>query len=684
MKLGDVAISLVVLLVIMLIIVPLSPTLLDILLVLNITISVTILLTTLYVKEALDFSVFPPMLLLTTIFRLALNISSTRLILGNGGDAGNVVYTFGNFVIGSNLVVGVVIFLIIIVIQFMVITKGSERVSEVTARFTLDAMPGKQMSIDADLNTGVITEKEAQKRRDKIQQEADFYGAMDGASKFVKGDAIVSIIITFINIIGGLIIGFTSNTGMEVMDIIETYTLATVGDGLVSQIPALLISTATGIIVTRSASENNLGIDLKNQLSANPMVLMIVGGVLFVLALIPGLPKLPLFVFGILLIALGASLNNAAKQTTFKAPEVDDHLEKMAKEARKPENVVATLQVDLIEMEFGYSIIPLADARKGGDLLDRIVMIRRQCAQELGVIVPSVRLRDNIQIDADEYIVKIKGIEVARGSVKVNHYLAMNSSNSEVELKGTKTKDPAFGLPAIWIDDKEREKAELYGFTIVDPPSVIATHLTEIIKRYSYELMSRQQAQVLVDHLKETQEALVEDVIPKVVSLGDVQKVLANLLREGISIRDMGTIVEVLGDYGTLTHDPIILTEYVRQGLKRAITYKYAPDRKIRVITVAADLEKIIIDNLHQTEQGVALALDPKNIQMILRQLRPAIEKELSMGIQPVVLTSPQVRPHFKRLTEQMAPDLIVLSFAELEQTVEIRSDALVTAAAEN
>jgi flagellar biosynthesis protein FlhA len=353
----------------------------------------------------------------------------------------------------------------------------------------------------------------------------------------------------------------------------------------------------------------------------------------------------------------------------------------MAREARKPENVVSTLQVDPIEMEFGYSIIPLADAKRGGDLLDRIVMIRRQCAMELGVIVPSVRLRDNIQINAEEYIVKIKGVEVARGSVKIGYYMAMNSSNSDVEVQGIKTTDPAFGLPATWINEKEREKAELYGYTIVDPPSVIATHLTEIIKRYSYELMTRQHTQVLIDHLKETQPALVEDVIPKIVGLGDVQKVLSNLLREGISIRDMATIVETLGDYGSITHDPIILTEYVRQGLKRAITYKYAPDRKIRVITIAADMEQLIIDNLHQTEQGVMLSLDPKSIQDIFKQLRPVIEKELSFGIQPIILTSPQVRPHFKRLTEQLAPDLTVLSFAEIEQNVEIRSDGLVSLA---
>lgn len=676
MKFSDVAISIVVLVIILLIIIPLNPVLLDILLVVNITLSVTILLTTLYVKEALEFSVFPPMLLLVTIFRLALNISSTRLILGNGGDAGSVVETFGNFVIGGNLVVGVVIFLIITVIQFMVITKGSGRVAEVSARFTLDAMPGKQMSIDADLNTGVIDENEARERRNKIQQEADFYGSMDGASKFVKGDSVVGLIITVINIVGGLIMGFTTMDA-EIGEIIQIYTLATVGDGLVSQLPALLISTATGIIVTRAASENNLGADLKSQLSGNPLVLMITGGIMVALCLIPGLPKAPLIVIGALMFALGYTLSNAAKKP--QEIVVDDKLEKMAKEARKPENIVSLLQVDPIEMEFGYSIIPLADAKKGGDLLDRIVMIRRQCAMELGVIVPSVRLRDNIQIDADEYVVKIKGIEVARGSVMINHYLAMNSSNADVKLKGKETTDPAFGLPAIWIDDKEREKAELYGFTIVDPPSVIATHLTEIIKKYSYELMTRQQTQILVDHLKETQEALVEDVIPKIVGLGDLQKVLSNLLREGIPIKDMATIVEILGDYGSLTHDPIILTEYVRQGMKRAITNKYAPDKKLRVVTVSADLEQMMIENIHQSEQGVFMTLDPKTIQKILKNLRPVIEKQLSFGIQPVVLTSPQVRPHFKRLTEQLAPDLIVLSFSEIEQSVEIHSDGLVT-----
>ncbi|MCX7714806.1 MAG: flagellar biosynthesis protein FlhA [Clostridia bacterium] len=676
MKFSDIGIAVVVLLVVLLIIIPLNPTLLDILLVINITTSLMILLKTLYVHEPLDFSTFPPLLLLITIFRLSLNISSTRLILGNGGDAGHVIQTFGNFVIGSNLVVGVIIFLIIIVIQFLVITKGSERVSEVAARFTLDAMPGKQMSIDADLNTGVITEKEARERRMKIQQEADFYGSMDGASKFVKGDAIVSIVITIINIVGGIIIGVTSG-GMELSEVVSVYTLATVGDGLVSQLPALLISTATGIIVTRAASENHLGKDLRDQLVGQPIIMMITGGILVLLSLIPGLPKVPIIAIAALFGFMGYTLTNATKKV--REVTADEHLEKMAQETRKPENIVSLLQVDPIEMEFGYSIIPLADVAKGGDLLDRVVMIRRQCAIDLGVIVPSIRLRDNIQLESNEYVIKIKGIEVARGKVMPNHYLAMNSSNSDEEIKGIKTKDPAFGLPALWIDDKEREKAEMFGYTIVDPPSVIATHLTEIIKKYSYELMNRQQVQTLIDHLKETQPALVEDVIPKVVSLGDVQKVLANLLKENISIRDMATIVEVLGDYGKLTNDTVLLTEYVRQGLKRAITQRFAPDRKLRVVTISPELEQIIVENIRQSEQGSYLSLEPQTIQKMFKSLKKVLDKVMSFGVQPIVLASPQIRAHFKKLTEQIAPDLIVLSFGELEQNIEIHADGVVS-----
>jgi len=676
-KFGDVGIAVVVLVVVLLIIIPLNSVLLDILLVVNITVSLTILLTTLYVNEPLELSIFPPLLLLTTIFRLALNISSTRLILGNGGNAGAVIETFGHFVIGGNLVVGVIIFLIIIVIQFMVITKGSERVSEVAARFTLDAMPGKQMSIDADLNTGVIDEREAKERREKIQREADFYGSMDGASKFVKGDAVVSIVITCINIIGGLIIGFLTNTEATIGEIVQIYTLATVGDGLVSQLPALLISTATGIIVTRNASENDLGKDIVTQFTLHPTVLMIAGGMLICLSLIPGLPKVPIIIVGIIFMFLGYRIiRNTKIQFELDTQRMQ---EEHAQEIRKPENIVTLLNVDPIEMEFGYSIIPLADVNKGGDLLDRVVMIRRQCAMELGVIIPPIRLRDNIQLEPNEYVVKIKAIEVARGTVMVDRYLAMNSSNSDKEVNGIETIDPAFGLPALWIDNEERDKAEMYGYTIVDPPSVIATHLTEIVKRYSYELLGRQDVQLLLDNLKEKQSALVDDVIPGVISVGDLQKILCNLLRENISIRDLGTILETLGDYGDKISDTDILTEYVRQSLRRAITQKYAPDKSIHVITIAPQLEQIISENIQRSEHGTYLSLEPQDIQKVFTSLRNAIEKMMSFGIQPVVLTAPQIRQQFKQLTEQMAPDLVVLSYGELDQNIEIRSDGVVT-----
>ncbi|MCH5186386.1 MAG: flagellar biosynthesis protein FlhA, partial [Oscillospiraceae bacterium] len=656
---------------------PLNTVLLDILLVVNITIALTILITTLYINEPLEMSIFPPLLLLTTIFRLALNISSTRLILGNGGDAGTVIETFGHFVIGDNIVVGVVIFLIIIVIQFLVITRGSERVSEVAARFTLDAMPGKQMSIDADLNTGIIDEREAKERREKIQKEADFYGSMDGASKFVKGDATVSIIITCINIIGGIVIGMLSGTGMTGSEIVRVYTLATVGDGLVSQLPALLISTATGIVVTRSASDNDMGKDISKAFTTHPFVLMITGGMLVFLSLIPGLPKIPIIVTGIFLIGLGYTVNRRMRFNFDMELQRDQEMK--AQEIRKPENIVTLLNVDPIEMEFGYSIIPLADVNKGGDLLDRVVMIRRQCAMELGVIIPPIRLRDNIQLEPSEYVVKVKSIEVARGSVMVDRYLAMNSSNSDKEVVGIETVDPAFGLPALWVDNTEREKAEMYGYTIVDPPSVIATHLTEVVKRYSYELLGRQDVQLLLDNLREKQPALVDDVVPSAVTVGDLQKILSNLLREGISIRDLGTILETLGDYGDKIHDTEILTEYVRQGLRRAITQKYAPERSVRVITVAPHLEQTIMDSIQRSDQGSYLSLEPQMIHNIFKSLREALEKVMSFGIQPVVLTAPQIRVHFKHLTEQMAPDLVVLSYGELEQNIEIQSDGVVS-----
>lgn len=675
MKFSDISISVIILSVIMLIILPLSPILLDLLLVINIMASIFILLMTIYTKEALDFSIFPPLLLIITLFRLALNISSTRLILGNGGEAGEVIKTFGTFVIGSNLVVGVVIFLIIILIQFIVITKGSERVAEVAARFTLDAMPGKQMAIDADLNTGLINEVQAKERRLKIQREADFYGAMDGASKFVKGDAIVGIIITIINIVGGLIIGSVEGS-MEISQVISVYTLATVGDGLVSQIPALLVSTATGIIITKVDSDSNLGSDFSKQMTSQPFVLMMGGAMMLLINLIPGLPKIPIFVLGVLVFVLGYMLLKNTKKMAIAQDEMS--LEEISNEARKPENIVSLLNVEPIEIEFGYSIIPLADANRGGDLLDRVVMIRRQCAMEMGIIIPSIRLRDNIQLNPNEYVVKIKGVEVARGEVMISHYLAMNTSGTNEEIDGIPTIEAAFGLPALWISEAMREKAEMIGYTVVDPPTVIATHLTEIIKRYGYELLGRQQVQMILDNVHATNPALVDEVVPKAISLGNLQKVLANLLKENISIRDMVSILETVGDYAPITSDVDMLTEYVRQSLRRSITKKFAPNNKAKVITVEPQVEQLILSNIQHTEHGSYVNLEPQKLQAILKSLKRAVDRSTSLGMVPIVLTAPIVRYQIKRLTEHIMPDLVVLSFNELESNIEIQSESVV------
>lgn len=577
MKAADIFIAGIVLAIVMLIIMPLSTAVLDILLIINITISVFILLITLYIKEPLEFSILPTLLLITTLYRLALNVSSTKLILGNGGNAGQVISTFGSFVIGSNIVVGVIVFLIIIAIQFIVITKGSERVAEVAARFTLDAMPGKQMAIDADLNTGAIDEATARKRRLNIQREADFYGAMDGASKFIKGDAIVGIVITIINIIGGLIIGVAMN-GMEFSQAISIYTLATVGDGLVSQIPALLISTSTGIVVTRAASENSFGENVAQQLLGKPYVMIGAGAIIALMSLIPGLPKPPMLVLAVILAVVG--YNTISKEK--KAVSQDKSMETAAEEKRKPENIVNLLTVEPIELEFGYGIIPMVDTNMGGDLLERIVMIRRQCALEMGIIIPSIRLRDNVQLNSNEYVLKIKGMEVARGSVMADHVLAINSAGAKETISGIETVDPAFGMPALWINKNMREKAELLGYTTFDPPSVIATHLTELIKRYSFEIMNRQQVQTLLDNLKNQQPSLVDEVVPKMFSLGEIQKILVNLLKENIPIRDMATILETLADYGNLTKDTELLTEYVRQSLKRVITRRFVQEKRRR------------------------------------------------------------------------------------------------------
>lgn len=673
MKFGDIVVALGVIAIIIIIIIPIPKVLLSILLSLNIALSLLILLISMYSKDVLEISIFPSLLLIATLFRLSLNISTTRGILIDG-DAGKVVETFGKFVIQNNLIVGFIIFIIIMIVQFVVITKGAERVAEVSARFTLDAMPGKQMAIDADLNSGLITEEEALKRRKDVQRYADFYGAMDGATKFVKGDAIAGIIITIINMVAGLILGVIN--GMEFNEAIQRYTLLTVGDGLVSQIPALLISTATGLVVTRAASEANLGRDLIEQLFGNnPKLLYIIAGLMIFLGVVTPLPTVTYVILGLLFAFLGYT---TAKEIEEKMDEPVEEISE-AEELRKPENVLGLLKVDDIELEFGYGLIPLADVNQGGDLLDRIVMIRRQIAMELGLIVPIVRLRDNIQLNPNEYIIKIKGVQVARGEVLFDHYLAMDPGTGEGEIEGIDTIEPAFGLPAKWITEKEREKAEIFGYTVVDPPSVIATHLTEVIKERAYDLIGRQDVQLLVDNVKEEYPAVVEEVVPKVLTIGEVQKVLSNLLREQISIRDMVTILETLADYGHVTKDTDLLTEYVRQRLSGYITNKYVEDNQLNVITLDSEVEELIMNSINKTETGAYLSLEPNIAQKILNNTLKAAQKLTAIGEQPIILTAPIVRLYFKRLTEQITRDLIVLSYNEIEPSVEVQSVGMVS-----
>jgi flagellar biosynthesis protein FlhA len=676
MKFGDMVIAIVVVSIVIMIIIPLPSGLIDFLLTTNITLSLIMLFISMYINQPLQFSIFPSLLLLTTLLRLSLNISTTRLILRDG-DAGQVIRAFGEFVVGGNAVVGFIIFLIIIVVQFIVITKGAERIAEVAARFTLDAMPGKQMAIDADLNAGLINEMEAKERRKGIERAADFYGAMDGASKFVKGDAIAGIIITVINICGGLIIGIVQR-GMEFQSALSTYTLLTVGDGLVSQIPALLISTSAGIIVTKATSESNLGREVTAQLFAQPKAMFLASGVLAALGIVPALPQVPLFTLAIVLLFSGYAIRRAAASEEAAARE-DIHPAQL-EEMRKPENVMGLLHVDPIEVEFGYAIIPLADVNQGGDLLDRVVMIRRQIALELGMVVPIIRLRDNIQLGPNQYRVKIKGIEVAEGELVMDGFLAMDPGTAAGEIEGTDTLEPAFGLPAKWIKEEEKDRAEMLGYTVVDPPTVISTHLTETIKAHIHELLGRQEVKKLVDNLKEHHPALVDELVPKQMTYGEVQKVLANLLREGVSIRDLVTIFETLADYAPVTHDPDMLTEYVRQALSRTISKKFVPGKKARVVTLDQGLEEKILNSVQQTEQGSFITLDPDVTRKMINSLSNQLNVFTQTGEQPIVLTSPMVRLYFKKLTEQFAPGLVVLSYNELEPGIEIQSMGVVSA----
>ena len=659
--------------IILTLIIPLPEYMLDILLAINIIFSAIILLNTIYLKEPLQLSIFPSLLVITTIFRMSLNITALKLILGSGA-AGRVIEGFGTFVGGGNLVVGFIMFLVIMIVNFLVITRGSERVAEVAARFTLDAMPGKQMAIDADLNSGLINDVEAKERRRKIQREADFYGAMDGASKFVKNDAIAGIIITVLNIIGGLIIGMVMR-GESLEEASQTYTILTIGDGLVSQIPALMISAATSFIVTRAASDSDISQDMVKQIISNPKVLFIAAGLSVVLSLF--LSPIPFLLLAVILTFLGYTLMQQQKVAQ-KQQEVTVE-ENEVEEIRKPENVVTLLQIDPIELEFGYGVIPLADVNQGGDLLDRVVMIRRQLALELGMIVPIIRLRDNIQLTPNAYQIKIKGVEVASGELILDHFLAMNPGLADEELEGVKTTEPAFGLPATWIGESQRDKAEMLGYTVVDPPSIIATHLTEIIKKHANELTGRQEVQVLVDNIRQSYPVIVDELIPKLMGVGEIQKVLANLLKEGVSIRDMVTILEPLAYHAAVTHDTDLLTEYVRQALGRAISKKFFTESKSNVMTLDPKLEQIIMDSVQKTETGSYLTLEPNMTNTILGNLSKQVQKLLQLGQQPVVLASPVVRLYFKRLADQMIPGLIVLSYNELDPGLEIQSIGVIS-----
>lgn len=668
-----------VILAIFLIIIPLPTWLLDMLFVVNIALSLVILLITMYIKEPLEFSIFPSMLLITTIFRLGLNISSTRLILFQQGYAGQIVKAFGQFVMKGNALIGFIVFILITVVQMLVVTKGAERVAEVTARFTLDAMPGKQMAIDADLNSGIINEDEAKLRRAKIQRESDFFGAMDGASKFVKGDATFSIVAAIVNLLGGAVVGLVFDN-MEFSSVLSTYTISTVGDGLCSQIPALLISTAMGMIVTRSASEDSLNIDIKNQFTAQPLVLIIAGIVMFVMMLIPGFPKIQLIVLGGILLALGIMLmrtqKSLAAETDAAVQEMADNREALSEMEyyKDIDNVYKLLNVEPIEMEFGYSLIPLADESAGGTLIERVVIFRKQFAMDMGMVFPSVRMTDNQHINPNQYVIKIKGEVVAQAEILMDHYLALDSGNVTKEIDGIDTVEPAFNIPAKWISEQNKLRAEIAGYTLIDPTSVIITHLSEIIKNYAHELLSRQDVKTMLDKLKQTNPAIVDDIVPNVVSPAYLQKVLCLLLKESVPIRDLQTILETISDNQHNMKDIDITTEYVRQALKRTITRRFSDGGQIRVLTLDTETENKIVASVKKSEQGSYLAMDPQTIQQLISSLNEQIDRVKDVIPMPIVLTSPIVRIYFKKLIDQFIPNVTVLSFSEIDNSVQIQA----------
>ncbi|MBP1949141.1 flagellar biosynthesis protein FlhA [Virgibacillus litoralis] len=677
MKARDLSVLLGVILIIVMLVVPLPGWLLSILILCNISLALVVILVSMNTREALQFSIFPSLLLLLTLFRLALNVSTTRSILSEA-EAGGVIATFGSFVIGDNPLVGFVVFVILVIIQFLVITKGAERVSEVAARFTLDAMPGKQMSIDADLNAGLISEQQAKERREKVESEADFHGAMDGASKFVKGDAIAGIIIVLINIIFGLVIGMVQ-MDFTFTEAMNTYMRLTVGDGLVSQIPALLIATATGIVVTRTTSTGNLGSDVTEQLLQYPKLLFIAAGTLFLLGFTPINFFLTTTLAGLLALGGYVLLKQSDEQ---EEPDIEEEEQTESSSMKSPESVVNLLNMDPIEFEFGYALIPLVDASQGGDLLDRVVMIRRQLAIELGIVVPVVRIRDNIQLNPNEYRLKIKGNEVAFGELLLDHYLAMTPDIDDEEIDGIETKEPAFGLPAKWISEENKDDAELSGYTVVDPPSVVSTHITEIIKQNAHALLGRQETKQLIDHLKENYPILVEEVTPEPLAVGDVQKVLAKLLKENISVRNLPIIFETLADFAKMTNDTELLTEYVRQALSSQITKQYVTDdMSLKVITVSGKVEKMIAESIQQTEHGNYITLDPESQQIIVKTLHDEVEKLTLQEETAVVLCSPAIRMYLKQLLDRFLPQVVVLSYNELEPSVQIQSVGVVNVA---
>ncbi|MBE5952962.1 MAG: flagellar biosynthesis protein FlhA [Lachnospiraceae bacterium] len=676
MKRNDIFLGVYLLAAIVFLIIPIPASLLDVLILFNISMSLIIVFNCLFTSETLNMSGFPTLLLFTTVFRISLNVSSTRLILTTG-NPGQVVEVFGSFVGGGNLVIGAIVFVVLLIVQMMVINKGSERVSEVTARFTLDAMPGKQMAIDADLNTGAITDQEAIARRQKIQEESAFFGAMDGASKYVKGDATAGLIITLINIAGGLVMGMTA-MGLTAGEALQKFTILTIGDGLVSQIPSMLISLSTGILVTKASKEENIGDILISQLFSIPKVLLMVGITMIGLGALTPLSFGFCGAYGLIFIILSFAIRGNQQEQAIKE-EIEEE-EVQAEEVRRHENVNSLLHVDPIELEFGYGIIPLADVNQGGDLLDRVVMIRRQIALELGAVVPIIRLRDNIQLNPNQYIIKIKGIQVSEGEILFDHYMAMNPGYVEDEITGIPTFEPAFHLEAMWITESQRERAESLGYTVVDPPSIIATHLTEIIKKHLDELLNRQDVQNLIDNIKETNKTLVDELVPKLLGVGDIQKVLQNLLREGISIRDLITIFETLADYAATSRDTDILTEYVRQSLKRAISSKYFGDGDMTsVVTLDPKIEQMIMSSIKQTEQGAYISLDPAVTKQILKSTEIEIQKLENKGQAPIIITSPIVRMYFKKLTNDYFKDLIVISYNEIDSNIELKSVGVVT-----